>query len=479
MFEIIVLIYLAVFLGYGVAVKKWADSTQKELDMTTLLGIPLIRLLPGLLRCKLLSEEERLNLGKLAPVNEIEKSTDHYVAGKLGVVFLVLVAGGFISLIVGHDYSPKEIIEDKIEKPSYGIETEEMLLEYEIVVGEQEVTGQMPLSFQEVMPVKEEAQEILQERMTQLPTYMLQEGDSIDRVTRGLSFEAYPFEDQVAVSYQVFTPEIMTDKGALIPLNMTIGEQYPIAIKVQLEIGDSSIEGVLNFEALRQPMSLEEEAGALAQRIQEDESKVQLPVELLEGEGQILWFRPASGIQGQKVFAVFVLLAVLALITRKRQLETALAIRQQQIRSDFPDVVGKLTMLINGGMTFQRAWMKVVADYQSRHVSKRPLYEEMITATHQIENGMPMREVLERFGQRTGNKEIIRMTGILIQNVRLGGSSLADALKQLSIEAWDVRINNARIQGEKASTKLLLPMGISFITVILIVLAPTMMTLSQ
>jgi tight adherence protein C len=51
------------------------------------------------------------------------------------------------------------------------------------------------------------------------------------------------------------------------------------------------------------------------------------------------------------------------------------------------------------------------------------------------------------------------------------------ALKQLSGEAWTIRTTTARRLGEKASTKLLLPMGISLITVIIIVMVPTFMAM--
>ena len=100
-----------------------------------------------------------------------------------------------------------------------------------------------------------------------------------------------------------------------------------------------------------------------------------------------------------------------------------------------------------------------------------------MTTAH-MQNGMPEGEALEAFGKRVGTKEVMRMSALLIQNLKRGNRGLTEVLKQLSNEAWEIRINNARLLGEKASTRLLLPMGISLITVIVIVIAPTIMSMN-
>lgn len=149
--------------------------------------------------------------------------------------------------------------------------------------------------------------------------------------------------------------------------------------------------------------------------------------------------------------------------------------RQDEILFDFPNVVNKLTILMNAGMTFSRAWFKIVDDYKRQNGKMRVLYEEMLQVQKDLQMGVSEADAIEAFGKRCRNIEVIRLSSILVQNLRRGSHSLTIALKELSVEAWSIRTSNARKLGEKASTKLLIPMAISLFTVLLIVIAPTFM----
>ena len=47
---------------------------------------------------------------------------------------------------------------------------------------------------------------------------------------------------------------------------------------------------------------------------------------------------------------------------------------------------------------------------------------------------------------------------LLIQNLQKGSRRMADILEQEALEAWDERKRKARVLGEAAATKLLVPM---------------------
>lgn len=53
------------------------------------------------------------------------------------------------------------------------------------------------------------------------------------------------------------------------------------------------------------------------------------------------------------------------------------------------------------------------------------------------------------------------------------------ALQGQANEAWEVRKNVAKKEGEKASSKLLLPMGIMFMIIIIIVMLPAFMSFTM
>ena len=59
-----------------------------------------------------------------------------------------------------------------------------------------------------------------------------------------------------------------------------------------------------------------------------------------------------------------------------------------------------------------------------------------------------------------------------MQNLSKGNSELVEYLKQQGKESWENKKHNVRRQGEKASSKLLIPIGIMFIGILIIVVVP-------
>ncbi len=94
----------------------------------------------------------------------------------------------------------------------------------------------------------------------------------------------------------------------------------------------------------------------------------------------------------------------------------------------------------------------------------------MLLAERQLENGMNEAGVYELFGKRTGLLKYIKFSTLLVQNLKKGS---ADLLKVLEYEAADTlkeRRENAKILGEQASTKMLMPMIIMMAEVFAIII---------
>lgn len=475
MFELMVLTYVMMHLIYVIYAKRQVEKKVDQEDLLYVLGHLIVGKLLRRVKDKCLSSEEQLRLNQLYGPKKLEKGKHKYLSRKVGLIYLVLALGGFFAIILGEDYREGSLLTTSIERPAYGEEA--LALEVEVALDQSTMKQSMPLVIQAKVPKGDEAQEVLEEHFFIMVTTMLGDTNLQNQVIEDLNFSRSPFEAPISVSYESLTPEYLTDKGELRINEMDLNSSYEASVLVTMTLSDRQIENVYEFELLRVPMSLEEEFDLLGQRIDIQEGHVILPDSLMERATTLTWRERVAGMRGSQVLALTLILSVLIFVFRKEELNRALEERRLLILIDFPDVVIKLTMLINAGMTLSRAWHKVVMDYQEHQLSQRPLYDEMLVTTIQIQNGMPEREALENFGRRTGTKEVMRMTAILIQNLKRGNHSLTEALKQLSIEAWEIRTSSARVLGEKASTKLLLPMGISFVTVIIIVLAPTLMSM--
>ena len=61
---------------------------------------------------------------------------------------------------------------------------------------------------------------------------------------------------------------------------------------------------------------------------------------------------------------------------------------------------------------------------------------------------------------------------MLIQNLQKGSRQLADMLEKESMEAWDERKRKARVLGEAAATKLLVPMILMLLVVMAVIMIP-------
>ena len=81
-------------------------------------------------------------------------------------------------------------------------------------------------------------------------------------------------------------------------------------------------------------------------------------------------------------------------------------------------------------------------------------------------------EAYRRFGERCGQVKYKTFATMLIQNLQKGSRQLADMLEKESMEAWDERKRKARVLGEAAATKLLVPMILMLLVVTAVIMIP-------
>ena len=140
--------------------------------------------------------------------------------------------------------------------------------------------------------------------------------------------------------------------------------------------------------------------------------------------------------------------------------------KRDEIMSDFPTVLSKLTLLVNAGLVAREAWAKVA------YTTDRALYQEMQLTSEEIQNGTSDVDALYHFAQRCSIKEIRKFASILTQNLQKGSSELTLNLKYMTAESWEEKKHFAKRKGELASQKLLIPVMVMFVGVLLMVIVP-------
>ncbi len=158
-----------------------------------------------------------------------------------------------------------------------------------------------------------------------------------------------------------------------------------------------------------------------------------------------------------------------------KELQNKLKRRTNSIRADFPDLVTTLVLLINAGMTIHRAWEKICTETKKNS----PLFEELRITYLQIQGGKGEAEAYEEFARRCKVKEVTKFVSLIIQNLKKGSGDLIPLIRLQAEECWELRKMRAKQLGEEASAKLILPMMIMFVGILIIVILPAVLQLSN
>lgn len=185
----------------------------------------------------------------------------------------------------------------------------------------------------------------------------------------------------------------------------------------------------------------------------------------------ILTFVPLAGILGvvtdnAQMLLIGVCLAVLLVRYLEKDINDKLEERREELMLDLPQVLSKMSLLINSGMVMREAWVKVST------TGERALYQEMRITSNEMANGASDLEAFRNFSDRCAIKQIRKMTSTLIQNMQKGNKELAYFMEEMSRDMWEEKKNLVRQKGETAGTKLLIPTGMIFIGILVLIIVP-------
>lgn len=143
-----------------------------------------------------------------------------------------------------------------------------------------------------------------------------------------------------------------------------------------------------------------------------------------------------------------------------------LTARREEILAEFPQVLSKMTLLVNSGMLLRDAWNLIAGQ------SDTILFQEMQLTATQLDNGVPEAAAYREFAERCGIKEIRKFSSMVVQGLEKGGAELTMFLKDMADELWLEKRNLVKQKGEKANSKLLVPTVVIFIGILFMVMAP-------
>lgn len=140
--------------------------------------------------------------------------------------------------------------------------------------------------------------------------------------------------------------------------------------------------------------------------------------------------------------------------------------RTDELLHDFSEVVSKLALLTNAGMILREAWEEVAFAGDS------VIYKEMQSAVSEMQNGIADIDAIYNFGVRCIIPEVKKFASTIVQGMTKGNRELATMLQEQSKEAWQIKQQIVRREGETAATKLLLPLCIMFVGILIMIVVP-------
>ncbi len=140
--------------------------------------------------------------------------------------------------------------------------------------------------------------------------------------------------------------------------------------------------------------------------------------------------------------------------------------RSDEMMSDFSEVISKLALLVNAGMTLHEAWEDVARSGEGE------IYKEMQASVENMRNGMAEVDAIFTFGQQCMVPEIKKFASTIITSFKRGQDDLQQMLMQQSKEVWEEKQQIMRRKGEIANSKLLIPIVLTFIGILIMVIVP-------
>lgn len=162
-------------------------------------------------------------------------------------------------------------------------------------------------------------------------------------------------------------------------------------------------------------------------------------------------------------------------IRRGKEIQKKAEERNAEMIRDYPQIVNKYALYYGAGMTTRAVWQKLCADYQAelaRTGKRHYVYEEMAVANASMADGVGEMAAYEVFASRCELPRYRLFINLIEQALQKGKENMGALLEKEAQEAFLDRKNRARIQGEEAGTKLLLPMFLMLFVLLFVIVIP-------
>lgn len=401
----------------------------------------------------------------------VEGELSLFYIKKTAAVLAILTAVSLLGCIVCFVRSRSTFLTE-VERNPYG----KGAASYPVEVEYQGKAEEIDLSVGEVKLTEEEILTKMDESMEGITKEILGENENTETITRPIRFISnykgiqifWEIEDPKKLNYNgEISVDIVDNEPCLLQLfaTLSLGDiQKTYVIPIVLHAPDES----------EQDKLIREITEKIEQSNSEYERKVVLPTKV---NGEDITFKTRQE-HNEIVFLILgAVLIAAVLIGLDKGLEETVKKRKAQMTLDFSEIVSKMSLLYEAGLSIYKAWEKIVTE-QEKKGEERYAYREMKLVLEKISSGVSEKEAYRQFGKRCGLHSYIKLGNLLEQNLSKGTKGMKQSLQEEVEESLEERKKLARKKGEEASTKLLAPMVLMLLVVIVIIAVPALMSMN-
>ncbi len=407
-------------------------------------------------------------LKELSLKEDISEERNLYMAEKISIVIVVLIAGLVLGLGVSIN-SPDALKQiDRIQRKMNSFT-------YSFVAQSENEEKDISVDISGKKRTKHETYKALDKNKKALLKKMLAENKSVNRIDSHVNLVNSIGKEDIKVTWEIEDSDVLGYDGEIgqsvpkegtivkITANMEldkITEDYQFSVKVFPEKKQSNLQGYIQKHV--------DEHGVT-------DKEVKLPEKI--GGKEYKYFEKNSNYSAW-IFPLSLVIAILLFVLKDRDLGKEVDERQKQMLRDYSDIVSKLLIYFGAGLSIKSALERIVYEYKKQKKKVHFAYEEMDIAITKMNSGVSETTAIAEYGDRCGIHCYIKLANIIEQNLSRGSKDMVYALKSEVNSAVNTRKNNVLKEGSEISTKLLGPMIVMLIISIVIIMVPAFLSIN-
>ena len=310
---------------------------------------------------------------------------------------------------------------------------------------------------------------------------ILNGNESLEKVSKDLYFMDYFNEYPVEISWSTENEELINSYGEV--FNSSLSKECRVVIvHAELSLGDYEEEYCFPVcvipsserNAIWWQRAVTKKLETVVENSQK-EDVIKLPQEI---DGEKIVFKDKKSRRPWELLLLIPVIFAVFIYGNLKDVEKLKKKKEEELLREYPEILSRISLYIQAGMTSRTALGKIVSDYEKEgnEKGKKYGYEEMKKTFYEMNRGVSEHKAYKNMGERVGLAEYKKLSTILIQQLEKGSKGFLDSLQEETREAFEKKKRIAKEAGEKAGTKMLIPMGILFVITLVIIMTPACMS---